>query len=115
MNALVKGEVAEHIGQRGRVSSLERAQGALTGKRGRHKQSVQFILLTRLHQYAADVWPFVTDVGVRFTNNLADQALRMSKMRQKVSGCFRTNEGAKTFFVIRSYLQTMRKQRVSLF
>ena len=70
MNALVKGEVAEHIGQRGRVSSLERAQGALTGKRGRHKQSVQFILLTRLHQYAADVWRFAADVGVAIYEQL---------------------------------------------
>ena len=93
----------------------ERAQGAPTGKQGRHKQSVQFNLLSRLRQYAADVWRFASDVGVPFTNNLAEQALRMSKERQKVSGCFRTNEGAKTFFVIRSYLQTMRKQRVSLF
>ena len=91
------------------------AQGAPTGKRGRHKQSVQFNLLSRLRQYAADVWRFASDVGVPFTNNLAEQALRMSKVRQKVSGCFRTNEGAKTFFVIRSYLQTMRKQRIGLF
>jgi transposase len=72
-------------------------------------------LLARLRQYQAEVWRFPTDVGVPFTNNLAEQALRMSKVRQKVSGCSRTDEGARTFFAIRSYLQTMRKQRVNLF
>lgn len=82
---------------------------------GRCKQSKQFSLLARLRTYRADVWRFATDVGVPFTNNLAEQALRMSKVRQKVSGCFRTEAGAKTFFVIRSYLQTMRKQGRCLF
>ena len=89
--------------------------GAPTGKRGRQKQSTQFNLLARLRQYKDDVWRFATDAGVPFTNNLAEQALRMSKVRQKVSGCFRTNEGAKTFFTLRSYLATMRKQQVNLF
>ena len=68
-----------------------------------------------MRQYKDDVWRFATDVGAPFTNNLAEQALRMSKVRQKVSGCFRTDEGAKTFFAIRSYLQTMRKQHINLF
>ncbi len=84
-------------------------------KKGKHKQSVQFNLLNRLRQHRDDVWRFASTVGVPFTNNLAEQALRMSKVRQKVSGCFRTDEGAKTFFAIRSYLQTMRKQHVNLF
>lgn len=69
----------------------------------------------RLRNYKDDVWRFMTDVGVPFTNNLAEQALRMAKVRQKVSGCFRTAAGAKTFFTIRSYLATMRKQKVGLF
>ena len=78
-------------------------------------QSKAYNLLKRLRDYRQDVWRFATDVGVPFTNNLAEQALRMSKIRQKVSGCFRTNEGATTFFTIRSYLQTMRKQQACLF
>lgn len=89
--------------------------GAPTGKRGRLKQSKAFNLLLRLRNYKDDVWRFMTDVGVPFTNNLAEQALRMAKVRQKVSGCFRTAQGAKTFFTIRSYLATMRKQKVGLF
>ena len=84
-------------------------------KKGRHKQTVQFNLLGRLRLHRADVWRFASDVGVPFTNNLAEQALRMSKVRQKVSGCFRTDAGARTFFAIRTYLQTMRKQRINLF
>jgi transposase len=102
--------------QRGeRFNPPERHTGAPTGKRGRHKQSKAFNLLMRLRNYKDDVWRFMTDVGVPFTNNLAEQALRMAKVRQKVSGCFRTAEGAKTFFTIRSYLATMRKQKAGLF
>jgi len=93
----------------------EQHTGAPTGKRGRQKQSKAFNLLMRLRNYKDDVWRFMTDAGVPFTNNLAEQALRMAKVRQKVSGCFRTEDGAKTFFTIRSYLATMRKQKACLF
>jgi len=98
-----------------RFNPRQEPDGVFTTRRGKHKQSTQFNLLARLRLYRDDVWRFATDVGVPFTNNLAEQALRMSKVRQKVSGCFRTDEGAKTFFAIRSYLQTMRKQHVNLF
>lgn len=64
--------------------------------------------------YRDDIWRFMTDAGVPFTNHLAEQALRMSKVRQKISGCFRTPAGAQTFFTIRSYLDTIRKQGASL-
>ena len=89
--------------------------GAPRGRQGRHKQSKAFNLLRRLRVHRQDVWRFMTDAGVPFTNNLAEQALRMSKVRQKISGCFRTSEGADTFFTIRSYLDTMRKQHACLF
>ena len=89
--------------------------GAPRGRQGRHKQSKAHNLLRRLRQYRDDVWRFMTDAGVPFTNNLAEQALRMSKVRQKISGCFRTQEGADTFFTIRSYLATMHKQSACLF
>lgn len=84
-------------------------------QRGRVAQSKAYNLLKRLRDYRQDVWRFATDAGVSFTNNLAEQALRMSKIRQKVSGCFRTDQGAATFFTIRSCLQTMRKQQAGLF
>ena len=81
-----------------------------SGKRGRTKQSEATNCLGRLRKYADDVWRFTEDPDVPFTNNLAEQALRMPKVKQKVSGGFRTREGADRFCVIRSYLDTMRKQ-----
>jgi transposase len=83
-------------------------------RRGRHKQSKAFNLIRRLRMHRAEVWRFMTEPGVPFTNNLAEQALRMCKVKQKISGCFRTVDGANTFFTIRSYLQTMTKQKQNL-
>lgn len=86
-----------------------------TGKRGRTKQSKASNLIARLREHADDVWRFMTDPGVPFTNNLAEQAVRMPKVKQKISGCFRTVQGVNTFCVIRSYLATMHKQGANLF
>ena len=57
-----------------------------------------------------DVLRFLTDPSVPFTNNLAEQDGRMMKLRQKISGGFRSEDGAKDFAVIRSVLSTARKQ-----
>jgi transposase len=86
-----------------------------TGKRGRTKQSKATNLIVRLRDYSDDVWRFMTQAGVPFTNNLAEQAVRMPKVKQKVSGCFRTPEGAKTYSTIRSYCATMHKQGANIF
>ncbi len=85
------------------------------GTRSRVKQSKAVNLLRRLRERRQEVWRFITDANVPFTNNLAEQALRMAKVKQKVSGCFRTEHGADTFFTIRSYLATMNKQKGNLF
>jgi transposase len=86
-----------------------------TGKRGRTKQSKATNLLGRLRDYRDDVWRFMTQPDVPFTNNLAEQTVRMPKVKQKVSGCFRTLQGAQTYCVIRSYCATMQKQGVNVF
>lgn len=80
------------------------------GKRGRSKQSIAFNLLRRLRQHADAVLLFTRDLAVPFTNNLGERAVRMPKVKQKISGCFRTFDGAQHFCVIRSALDTLRKQ-----
>jgi len=85
------------------------------GKRGRPKQSKATNLIGRLRDYSDDVWRFMTQPDVPFTNNLAEQTVRMPKVKQKVSGCFRTPQGAQNYCVIRSYCATMHKQGANIF
>jgi transposase len=77
-------------------------------------QSTPTNLLRRLREHREDVLRFLSDPEVPFTNNIAEQAVRMSKVKQKISGCFRTFDGASAFCTIRSYLETLRKQGVDL-
>jgi transposase len=84
------------------------------GKRGAPKKSDALNLLIRLHQYQDLILRFMHDFSVPFDNNQAESDLRMMKLRQKISGCFRTKEGAAMFCSLRSYLSTMHKQGVHL-
>lgn len=78
------------------------------GNRGAQSKAAN--LLDRLEGYDLCVLAFLTDPDVPFTNNQGEQDIRMVKVRQKISGCFRTLHGAQVFARIRGYISTCRKQ-----
>ena len=78
-----------------------------SGKRGKLAKSAAHNLLERMQTHEVSVLLFAKDPHVSFTNNRAEQDLRMSKVKQKVSGCFRTESYALAYCRISSYLQTM--------
>lgn len=80
------------------------------GRRGRLPRSKARNLLERLRDFESDVLRFMVEDEAPFSNNLAENDLRMTKVQQKISGCFRSLEGANMFCRIRSYLSTCRKQ-----
>ncbi len=83
------------------------------GKRGRIKRTKARNLLERLRDYENDVLRFLDNKMVPFTNNLGENDIRMTKVQQKISGCFRSVDGAQIFCRVRSYLSTCRKQGVN--
>jgi transposase len=78
-----------------------------SGKRGKLAKSDAHNLWERLKKHEAAVLLFAKDPHVAFTNNRAERDLRMAKVKQKVSGCFRVEQYAKAYCRISSYLQTM--------
>lgn len=81
----------------------------IPGKRGRIKKSKSRNLLERFIEYENDTLRFMENPVVPFTNNLGENDLRMTKVQQKISGCFRALDGAYIFCRVRGYLSTCRK------
>jgi transposase len=103
--------LAEGLAFHGRQSPLvpEIPEGK-PRRRGRRKRRTGHNLLLRLSDRKQDVLRFLQDLTVPFTNNQAERDGRMMKVKQKISGGFRSMEGAVDFAVIRSFISTGKKQ-----
>jgi transposase len=102
-DAILAEGLAFHEAQPALISTAKKRRGRVPRRTGHN-------LLLRLHSRRLDVLRFLSDPTVPFTNNLAERDGRMMKLRQKISGGFRSVEGAEDFAVIRSLLSTARKQ-----
>ena len=80
------------------------------GKRGRNAKNKSLRLLHVFRDKKEQILLFLRNKAIPFDNNLAERDLRMIKLKQKISGCFRTEHGAEIFCAIRSYISTIRKQ-----
>lgn len=86
----------------------------IKGKRGKRKQPHSRNLLERMQKYQAEILLFLTNPLVPFDNNLAERDIRMPKLKMKISGLFRSENGAQAFSRVRSYVSTMQKNDLSI-
>ena len=101
------------------MGQAKKLYGTLRRKKGRAKKppaaespirAAGRKLACRLEAKREEILLFIEDFTVPFENNQAERDLRMLKVKQKISGCFRTEKGAEEFCRLRSYVSTMKKQ-----
>jgi transposase len=97
-------------GQRANFHDVRKALAQKKKKKGKLVRTTAQRLVARLIRDKEQTLLFLTDPEVPSDNNLAERDLRMMKVKQKVSGCFRTPTGADDFVAMRSYISTVRKQ-----
>jgi transposase len=86
---------------------------AVKGKRGRTKQSKSRNLLDRFKEFEKEILNFMRNKTIPFTNNQGENDLRMTKVKLKVAGCFRSFLGAQIFASIRGFINTCKKNNIN--
>ncbi|MGR5978770.1 IS66 family transposase [Bacillus cereus] len=86
----------------------------MQNKKRKRKQTPSQNLWNRFAKYADRILAFLESPDIPFDNNQAERDIRMTKVKQKVSGTFRSKEGAESFCHIRSFMSTMKKQNQSV-
>ena len=112
-------EMQQYMSQYDRIAARGLAANPLPerkpGKRGRLKKGKIRCLLERFQDCKADILRFATDWRVPYTNNAAEQAIRFARVKEKVSGCFRTVKGAEQFARVLSFISTAVRHGISCF
>lgn len=123
MNQIQKDAIADGMTalEENQVANLKRRYSIILGKARRNhavsgarqgKKGKPLALIARMIKHKDEVCRFLKDFLTPFTNNLAEQSIRMMKVKTKVSGCFRTFAGGEVFSIIMSYLQTAQKKKI---
>jgi transposase len=97
------------------MADIEEPLPETTGKKGKRKRTKGRNLLIRLQKHKDAVLAFAYQEGVPFTNNQAERDIRPVKLKQKISGCFRTFHGAEIYARIEGYVSTLRKNQFNIF
>jgi transposase len=90
------------------------ANSDFPGKHGRKKQSKAKNLIDRRILFQREILSFMHNFSIPFSNNQAERDIRMAKLQQKISGTFRSEEGATAFCRIRGYLSAVKKNERSV-
>jgi transposase len=117
LEATILAGLADRYDRYDRILAAGRAANHLPPRppgRRRRRRSPAACLLGRLEAHRDEVLRFLVDLRVPPTNNLAERDIRMVKLQQKISGCWRTLDGAQAFLTVRSYVATARKHGINL-